>query len=512
VVRAHGPLRGDALQRLAYGLASALAAVHAAGVVHRDLKPGNVMLVGDDPVVIDFGIAHAGDATRLTETGMFVGTPGYLAPEVIEGQPSGPAADIHSWGATVAFAATGRPPYGTGAFEAVFYRILHCGADLDGIQHGLASFVAAALARSAAQRPAAAWLADQVAQLDLTAQPLSGQATQVVPPGWPAPGATPATAAGTPGVPGSPQAVPPGWLVPGATPAAAPGTLAAPSGGSLAGPSGTAPLPLRPVRPGDGRPGGTPARGSAPGDVADLLPPVRYAAAKDAAAGQAGGAPAPAPPPRPRRHRLPALATLVIAAMLAVVAPVIGTVLVVLAVAVLRAGDRARSGLAARRAARGPRRADPLLVAVSTPWALARSLLVTVTVAPFALLISAGAALAAIIVARGSHLSLIFAYSAGLLTVLTCVGPASRGPRRQLNRAYNLIAPGRLRAATLTIVLGALAGALVSLAVLQAPLMWPVPDPGGWLAHLPGVHGLIHGTVSRLRHVGHGLARQVGLP
>src|SRR5580693_9969405 len=117
VVAAEGPLTGPALASLARGLAAALVAVHTAGVVHRDLKPGNVMLVGHDPVVIDFGIAHAADSTRLTLTGMFMGTPGYLAPEVIEGRPSGPAADVHSWGATLAYAATGKPPFGPGAFE-----------------------------------------------------------------------------------------------------------------------------------------------------------------------------------------------------------------------------------------------------------------------------------------------------------------------------------------------------------------------------------------------------------
>ena len=83
VVTQDGPLRGAALSRLAAGLADALVAVHAAGVVHRDVKPGNVMLFQDTPVVIDFGIAQGPDATRLTMTGMFMGTPGYLAPEVI---------------------------------------------------------------------------------------------------------------------------------------------------------------------------------------------------------------------------------------------------------------------------------------------------------------------------------------------------------------------------------------------------------------------------------------------
>ncbi len=105
--------------------------MHAAGVVHRDLKPGNVMIADGEPVVIDFGIAHLPETTRLTMTGMFMGTPGYLAPEVIEGKESGTASDVHSWAATVAFAATGRPPYGTGPFETIFYRIVHGAPNLD---------------------------------------------------------------------------------------------------------------------------------------------------------------------------------------------------------------------------------------------------------------------------------------------------------------------------------------------------------------------------------------------
>ena len=140
VVGRSGQLTGTELARLASGLALALAAVHAAGVVHRDLKPGNVMLAGGEPVVIDFGIAQVPDSTRLTQTGMFMGTPGYLAPEVIEGKPSGPASDVHSWGATVAFAATGRPPFGTGAFETIFYRIINSQPDLGGFPAPLGAY------------------------------------------------------------------------------------------------------------------------------------------------------------------------------------------------------------------------------------------------------------------------------------------------------------------------------------------------------------------------------------
>ncbi|MGE5135006.1 MAG: serine/threonine-protein kinase [Gemmatimonadota bacterium] len=166
VIAAHGALRGAALAGLARGLADALAAVHAAGVVHRDLKPSNVMMLGGAPVVIDFGIAQGPDATRLTMTGMFMGTPGYLSPEVIEGQASSEASDVHAWGATVAFAATGRPPFGTGAYETIFYKIVNGQPDLDGAPAPLLPLLAAALARDPAHRPAAIQLSALAAVLD----------------------------------------------------------------------------------------------------------------------------------------------------------------------------------------------------------------------------------------------------------------------------------------------------------------------------------------------------------
>ena len=175
VVSTLGPLRGAELAKVARGVASGLVAVHAAGVVHRDLKPGNIMLCDGEPVVIDFGIAHSPDSTRITQTGMFMGTPGYLAPEVIEGEQSGPASDVHSWGATMAFAATGRPPFGSGSFETIFYRIMHGQPDLDGCPRSLLPMVAAALARDPASRPAAAELREWTAALNpaaLEAEPV----------------------------------------------------------------------------------------------------------------------------------------------------------------------------------------------------------------------------------------------------------------------------------------------------------------------------------------------------
>ncbi|MFD0889096.1 serine/threonine-protein kinase, partial [Streptosporangium algeriense] len=101
-VRRGGPLGGTALINLAHGLATALSITHAAGIVHRDLKPANVLInMENDPVLIDFGIAQVLDATRLTLTGTFLGTPSYAAPEVFADEPVGEPADVHAWAATV---------------------------------------------------------------------------------------------------------------------------------------------------------------------------------------------------------------------------------------------------------------------------------------------------------------------------------------------------------------------------------------------------------------------------
>ncbi len=165
-VRASGPLTGEPLLRLAAGLADALVAIHAAGVVHRDLKPNNVMLVGGSPVVIDFGIAHGVEATRLTRAGQVVGTPGYMGPELIEGAAPGPPVDVYGWAATVTFAASGRSPYGTGSLESVLKRVIEGRPDLGGVPPGLEPLVRAALDRDPARRPSAVELARRVRGVD----------------------------------------------------------------------------------------------------------------------------------------------------------------------------------------------------------------------------------------------------------------------------------------------------------------------------------------------------------
>ncbi|MGK5554629.1 protein kinase domain-containing protein [Actinomadura kijaniata] len=161
IVEERGPLAGEALRAVARGLAEALRAVHAAGVVHRDLTPRNVMMTDGRPVLIDLGLAVAPEATRMTQG--VVGTPGYIAPEVFDGQRPGPAADVFAWGATVAFAATGRHCFHGATTLEVFNRVLNGEPDLDGVPADLLGAVTAALAKNPAERPRADALTDDAA-------------------------------------------------------------------------------------------------------------------------------------------------------------------------------------------------------------------------------------------------------------------------------------------------------------------------------------------------------------
>lgn len=157
-VARHGPWPESRLRALGSALAEALDDVHTAGLVHRDVKPGNVLLTVDGPRLIDFGIARAVGATALTADGSVVGSPGYLSPEQARGHAVGPASDVFSLGCVLAHAATGRAVFGTGGAAGVLYRTVHEEPDLDGVPPGLDRVVRRCLAKDSAERPGVAEL------------------------------------------------------------------------------------------------------------------------------------------------------------------------------------------------------------------------------------------------------------------------------------------------------------------------------------------------------------------
>ncbi|MFD4535749.1 serine/threonine-protein kinase [Kitasatospora sp. NPDC058397] len=148
-----GPLSPPEVRRLATGLAEALRDIHRAGLVHRDLKPGNVLLAEDGPRVIDFGIARALDGTQLTSTGVAVGTPPFMAPEQFRHGDTSPATDVFALGSVLAFAGTGRGPFGSDSSHAVGFRVVYEEPDLAGLAAELLPMVAACLAKEPTRRP-----------------------------------------------------------------------------------------------------------------------------------------------------------------------------------------------------------------------------------------------------------------------------------------------------------------------------------------------------------------------
>ncbi|MEU8799449.1 serine/threonine-protein kinase [Spirillospora sp. NPDC048819] len=162
-VQTHGPFPVEATLALAAGLAEGLDSIHRAGVVHRDLKPSNVLLSGEGPRIIDFGIARAADDHALTRPGGVLGTPGYMSPEQAAGQEVGPAGDVFALGAVLGFTAVGRRVFGDGPLPVMIHRVLHEDPDLDAIPDALLrGLVADCLVRNPALRPTSAMLLDRL--------------------------------------------------------------------------------------------------------------------------------------------------------------------------------------------------------------------------------------------------------------------------------------------------------------------------------------------------------------
>jgi serine/threonine protein kinase len=168
-VRRHGALPAASVLALAAGLAEGLAAIHAAGLIHRDLKPSNVLLAEDGPRVIDFGISRAAEATALTHADLVIGSPGFMSPEQAEGRETGAPSDVFSFGAVLAFAATGAGPFGAGSTAALVYRVVHGSPDLHQVPAEVRSLAERCLAKDSSQRPTTTELLAELDGADLAA-------------------------------------------------------------------------------------------------------------------------------------------------------------------------------------------------------------------------------------------------------------------------------------------------------------------------------------------------------
>lgn len=432
VVSTEGPVTGAALVDLGRGLSEALTAIHGVGIVHRDLKPGNVLMVGPDPVVIDFGIAQVADDVRLTMTGLVMGTPGYLSPEVVEGGAVTEATDWWGWAATLAFANSGTPPFGRGPMSVVLDRVIRGRTQLDDVDPAIRPLLAAALDPEPERRPHSN---EVMRALELYAahRPVTEALTVRVRSAGVHPAAdaddtqvhartdagsgdrwSPHTAvtprvdqtrvqpvAPTPQTRQAPLQRPAGQ---GAGQAGPAGGYAAPLGRSYPAPAG------QPNGPGSGqRTAGSAPRPSSPQPVhGNQGPyasqgPVPYTAGGQspyAAPGPQGfGQPARGPDPRiGRPMRTGTLATGLVALVgIAAVAPLLAWGLLVIWSVAARAVDHVVTSLVLRRHEAGPRRSDMPVTVLTSPWHLFVAALST----GLALLLPVAFAIAATVITAG---------------------------------------------------------------------------------------------------------------
>ena len=388
---------------------------------------------------------------------------------------------MHAWGATVAFAATGRAPFGTGSYETIFYRIVNGKPDLSGVPAPMAELVAAALRRDPAQRPAAIQLRSRAAALDpAVLLPMAVPAGGLQGMGLGAPGTR------ADGFPPRPTALdgfggPGGTMLSGAGQGAT--TFPPPAAGGLA-PAGTQPIAA--VRPDDFAdilppvaypPGGRRGRSSGPDDSSGRPGPAERDG-RAAAPGEGGDRADRWSPP----HRQPilVLATMVIAVSLAVVLPVAGTLVALAVLALLRAGDLAHRGSDQRGA---------IMTVASFPFFVLRSLISTVVVAPLALIVAVAVAGLTFLAMPSSASLHALSYGAGALVAFYAYGPGSGKARRQLNRVWAAVVRSPGVQAVALFGMCALAVAAVALALTSAAAFWPLGTPNGTLVHVPGFQG-----------------------
>jgi serine/threonine protein kinase len=481
VVRDHGPLDAGALLRLGRGLSSALAAIHAVAVVHRDLKPANVLMLDGDPVVIDFGIAHVADDVRLTSVGLVMGTPGYLSPEVIDGDPVTRATDWWGWAATLAFAASGRPPFGRGPMDVVLDRVRRGASDLEGVDGRLRPLLRAALTVDPALRPGAR---DVLLALDRYAAGDSATVTLPVPspplaehgPGNGSGHRVPPKV-GTPTGPRAQLAPPAQLVVPPTQRVVVDRTRAAPQ---------RVPGPVPPPAPA--------ARQSAAQQSAVRQPAAQQSAAQQSAVRQPVAPAQPRPqvpapgPDRPVAGGPSGRTTVALGLMVALIGfaaadPLAAALLGLLGLVLVRAVDRGRSAYFRRRTNHGPRRTDGVVATVSVPWHLAQSVLLTVLAAALPIGLGTVVGLAVGSALRKPDASLLavmtsgrgsVAVAAGALTALLLAwwGPGGQAVRRGSQTTLRVLVPSSAQLTVLLLMVG-IGSALSVWAVQRGGPDWP---------------------------------------
>lgn len=471
-----GPLDSRDLFELADQLADALEAVHGTGVVHRDLTPSNVLIARSGPVLIDFGLAQGPGDVRATRTGFVMGTPGYLAPELLDGAEPGPDTDWWSWAAVLAFSGTGRAPFGVRPTELVLRRSRQGQADLDGLPPRTARALGAALRAVPVER----WGPDEVARA------LKAESEAFI-----------AAATGSDGSAGPTAVLGSADLSGDARTASTPADL----GSTRVMPQGLLSHPVSEAAGGMGV-------GAAAGAAA-----VAGAARGRSVTGRAVGAPRPAPPSVEPAHT-PAQANpahvagyrgLFVVAGLALVAlattlPGFAVALLVALMIVSRLAGIAVDEFRNRRARRGPSRADALVATLLSPWHLVRAVFGVLPAAAVA--ISAGVIvglLGLVVFAPGNVIiapiqtvearsvggmnkpivdSLVLGIAMLVTVVVAWFGPASYGTRVGAGPVLRQIAPSQGPKVILVVV-------VLALAVLAVQplfdgsvdvLWWPLAD------------------------------------
>lgn len=464
-----GPLSREGLVNLGRGLLSALDAIHAVGVVHRDLKPGNVLLEGHRPVVIDFGIAQLADETRLTMTGLFVGTPGYVAPETINGAPATSATDLWAWAAVLAYAATGSSPAGKGPVEVVLDRIRRGEMNLELVDADLRPLLQDCLAVRPVDRPDIAELRGRFdryaaggstgpARVAATAQAPSARSAPAAM-ATPAPAASPTPSAASP-APATAAPATPGHTV--SEPAEAPATAVLPQA-SQRGPAEAADQ-QRPA----------PALRRSDPPAAD--PPPAQQLRPSSAQSRS-----PAPPAR-RPAGLPVLASTALLTAAAMSMPVAAGMLLLVLLATARTIEGFTAGVRWRQeTGSSPARAR-LLQALATPWLTAKSLLASLGTLLVPGALAAGAAFGArelipqYVGATGYTGNISVGLGALVALIVLWYGPGGRGTRGAVHRSLRIVAPSRQSVLALTAAL-LIAAAAIALVVYRFPVLdwWPLP-------------------------------------